>query len=393
VKNGKDMDRDLDQIKKFLVPEFLFGVKSRFKAKQYLNNLNGKHVLIVSDPGVIEAGWVNDISKQIDSINVEYSIFSEISPNPRDFQIHEGAKLYKKEKCDIILAIGGGSVLDAAKGIGIIATNGGIIQDYEGIDKILHPIPPIICVPTTSGSSADISQFAIINDVNKRKKIAIISKAMVPDFSLIDPETLITKDPYLIACTGLDALSHAFEALVSNSSSYMTNIHSLEAIKLVNKHLINQYNNPKDINAAWGMMQASLQAGMAFSNASLGCIHALAHSVGSYLDLAHGDCNAILLNSVIDFNYSSADNEYKKAAEVLNIPTTGLSDVTIKKELIKYITKLKLELGLNHSFSEKGLKKCDIKHLANNAINDPCLVTNPRNANIRDIEVLYEEAI
>nr|HPO49099.1 iron-containing alcohol dehydrogenase [Spirochaetota bacterium] len=207
--------KNLENLRKFVAPEFVFGVGARKLSGRYLDNLGIKKVLIVTDEGVKNAGWLDKITISLEERDIDYVIYDNVSPNPRDYEVADGSEIYLKNKCSGIIAIGGGSPMDAAKGIGIVSSNGGNILDYEGVDEIKTSIPPLVCVPTTSGSSADVSQFAIITDTKRKVKIAIISKAVVPDVSLIDPETATTMDKDLTAATGLDALTHAVEALVS----------------------------------------------------------------------------------------------------------------------------------------------------------------------------------
>jgi len=206
-------------IRKFLVPEMLFGIGCRKLAGQYSKNLGITKVLIVTDPGIIKAGWLRDVIISLEKHNVDFVVFERVSPNPRDYEVIEGAQLYENEKCNGIIAVGGGSPMDCAKAIGIVTTNKKDILYFSGVDKIDVPMPPLICIPTTSGTSSDITQFTNILDSGEKFKITIISKAIVPDISLIDPETTSTMDSYLVATTGIDALVHAIEAFVSKGRS------------------------------------------------------------------------------------------------------------------------------------------------------------------------------
>ena len=188
------------------------------------------------------------IRDSLDEAGIESVLFSAVSPNPRDSEVMSGAELYRSEKCDAIIVVGGGSPMDCAKGIGIVSTNNCHILDCEGVDNVSNPMPPLICIPTTAGTSADVSQFAIINNSAERVKIAIISKSTVPDVALIDPETTTTMDPYLTACTGMDALVHAIEAYVSNASSPLTDLHALQAIRLISANLLTAIAEPHNLS-------------------------------------------------------------------------------------------------------------------------------------------------
>lgn len=381
------------ELRKFVAPEYIFGLKARLLAGNFCRQLGGKKVLLVTDSGILKTPWVKEVEDSLIQSGIDFVIFSSISPNPRDYEVMEGVECYRENKCNIILALGGGSVLDAAKGIGIVSTNHLPISIFEGVDKIGRPMPPLICIPTTGGTAADVSQFAIINNYGERYKMAIISKSVVPDVALIDPETLTSMDGFLTACTGIDALSHAFEAYVSNASSAVTDLYALEAIRLIHSNLLDSYHNPSDIQARGKIMLSSLYAGLAFSNASLGCVHSLAHSLGGYLDLPHGECNAILLPHVVDFNYSTASDRYMTIARTLNIPISGLNESQIKNSLIDYLKDLNLALGIHSSLSDKQVKTSDISVLSGKAIKDPCNATNPRPPKKRDLEIIYSEAM
>jgi len=381
------------ELRKFVAPEYIFGLKSRLLAGNFCRQLGGKKVLLVTDTGVLKTPWVKEVEDSLIQSGTDYVIFSSISPNPRDYEVMEGVECYRENQCNIILALGGGSVLDAAKGIGIVSTNRLPISAFEGVDKIERPMPPLICIPTTGGTAADVSQFAIINNYSERYKMAIISKSVVPDVALIDPETLTSMDAFLTACTGIDALSHAFEAYVSNASSAATDLYALEAIRLIHSSLLDSYHNPFDIQSRGKIMLSSLYAGLAFSNASLGCVHSLAHSLGGYLDLPHGECNAILLPYVVDFNYSSASERYTTIARTLNIPISGLNESQIKNSLIDHLKNLNQALGINSGLSNKQVKTSDISVLSEKAIKDPCNATNPKPPKKRDLEVIYSEAM
>ena len=207
------------ELRKFVAPEFVFGVGSLGLAGRYGRNLGGRKALIVSDPVVKAAGWVQRVLASTDEAGLGSVVFTQVTPNPRMEEAAAGAAKYAEEGCDIIIAVGGGSVIDCAKVIGVCAANGGDLRNFIGIDNVGAPMPPTICIPTTAGTSADVSQFAIITDLEIKRKLCIISKAVVPDISLIDPETLTTLDPFLTACTGVDALVHAVEAYVSLGAS------------------------------------------------------------------------------------------------------------------------------------------------------------------------------
>ena len=382
-----------DLLRKFVAPEVVFGPESRKLAGKYARNLGAKKVLIITDAGIIAAGWVKDVAIALEEAGVFYCVFSGISPNPRSREVMLGAEFYRENGCDAIVAVGGGSPMDCAKGVGIVSSNNKDILAFEGIDKIKVPSPPLIFIPTTAGTSSDVSQFSIILNEEQRTKIAIISKAIVPDAALVDYQTTTTMSPYLTACTALDALVHAAEAFVSKAASPLTDIHALEAIRLISRNLTPAIAHPENEKYKNMLMLASLEAGFAFSNAILGAVHSMAHSAGGFLDLAHGECNAMLFEHVINFNYDSAPERYSAIASAMGIDTTALPTAAAKTALFERIKELKKSAGITKTLTAAGVSSADIKTLAHNACNDPCLFTNPKPASERDIEVIYEEAM
>ncbi len=387
------MASDISNLRKFVSPEIIFGAGARHTVANYASTFGARKVLIVSDPGVVAAGWVADVIASLEAQDIDYAVFTNVSPNPRCEEVMAGAEFYIEQGCNVIVGVGGGSPMDCAKGIGIVSTHGRHILEFVGVDMIDRPIPPLIFVPTTAGTSADVSQFAIISDQAEMIKVSIVSKSVVPDVSLIDPETTVTVDPFLSACTGVDALVHAIEAFVSTGAGPLTDMHALDAIRIINTHLVDLVNNPKDIFLREQIMLGSMKAGLAFSNAILGAVHAMSHSLGGFLDLPHGLCNAMLLEHVINFSYPEAENRFKVIAQTLGIDVRGLTTLQVKQRLIQHVVALKANVGLTQKLGINGVTPSDIPILSAKAMTDPCILTNPRRSNQRDVEVVYEEAL
>ncbi|HXX55344.1 MAG TPA: alcohol dehydrogenase-like regulatory protein ErcA [Methanoregula sp.] len=381
------------ELRKFVAPEFVLGTDARLLAGRYAKNLGAQNVLVVTGPNIIREGWVKGVTDCLGNEGIGYTVFSGVSSNPRDDEVMNGARIFKEARCDSIVAIGGGSPIDCAKGIGIISTNGGNILDYEGVDNIPVPAPPLICIPTTAGTGADVSQFAIINDTGRRVKIAIISKKIVPDIALIDPVPLTTMDRDLTAHTGMDAITHSVEAFVSNASSPVTDVNALESIRLMNAHLKRAAKNTKNLEHRYKTMLGSLLAGLAFSNASLGAVHAMAHSLGGFSDLPHGECNALLLQHVIAFNFPACPKRYEEIGSALSLDLTGQSPSGKRETIVAGIAALRENLGVTETLGDLGVTKKDIPVLARNAMQDPCMATNPRHPTQKEIERIYEEAL
>lgn len=381
-------------LRKFVAPEFIFGFGAIAKCAEYAGTFGASRPLLVSDEGVARAGWTGKVEAQLQDAGLAFCRYYEVSPNPRDSQVMTGAERFLENHCDMIIAVGGGSPIDCAKGIGTVAMNEGHILDFEGVDKVPKPMPPLLCVPTTAGTAADLSQFAIILDSNRRTKIAIISKGMVPDVSLSDPETTTTMNEELTASTGMDALTHAFEAYVSNASSPVTDIHALEAVRLLSKAIPEAVRHPHDLEARARTMMGSLLAGLAFSNASLGIVHAIAHAIGGLLDLPHGLCNALLLEHAIVYNCPAAVERYARLGEaLLGRPLSAAEPDQVAELVSGGIASLRRTLGLGDRLAVAPIQRTALAALARMTLADPCLVTNPRIADQAAIENIYEAVI
>ncbi|SKA73618.1 Alcohol dehydrogenase, class IV [Paucidesulfovibrio gracilis DSM 16080] len=381
-------------LRKFVAPEFITGKDSATLAGRYARNLGGERVLLVTDAGVIESGWADATAASLREYGHKVTLFSDISPNPRDTECMQGADIYRQNDCNAIVAVGGGSPMDAAKGIGIVVTNDRHVLEFEGVDNVPRPGPPLICLPTTSGSSADVSQFAIILDSVRKVKIAIVSKAVVPDASLLDPQLTSTMPPDLTAHTGLDALTHAIEAYVSNASSPITDIFALEAVRAIRSYLPRCMEHPADLEARAGMQLGSLYAGLAFSNAILGAVHALAHSLGGLMDLPHGQCNAILLEHVIAHNFSAAPERYARIGAALGASLDSEMGQDEQCETItETIRQLKHRVGVDQTLSSLGVARDDLPGLARFALDDPCMATNPKSLTEQEVTEIYAQAL
>ncbi|QTP60189.1 iron-containing alcohol dehydrogenase [Billgrantia antri] len=387
------MSNSIAQLRKFVAPEIIFGDGSRHAVANYAQTFGAHRILLVSDPGVLAAGWVAEVEADLAACGIPCHRFLQVSPNPRAEEVMAGARVYRDYGCDAIVAVGGGSPMDCAKGIGIVVAHDGHILDFEGVDTIRVPIPPLIFIPSTAGTSADVSQFAIISDPQRRMKFSIISKSVVPDVSLIDPQVTLTMDPFLTACTGVDALVHAIEAFVSTGSGPLTDSHALEAMRLINANLVALVDNPHDGELRAQVMLGSMQAGLAFSNAILGAVHAMSHSLGGFLDLPHGLCNSMLLEHVVAFNFEAAPERFIRVAQTLGIDCRGLSQQSIKQRLIAHLVELKRAVGLAGTLGSAGVSSSDVPFLAEHAVEDPCILTNPRRSCLRDVAVVYEEAL
>jgi alcohol dehydrogenase class IV len=382
------------ELRKFVAPEFVFGPGALALAGQYARNLGARRPLVVTDAGVQAAGWADKVLASIREHGLSVAVFDSVSPNPRDHEVMAGAQVYRHEGCDAIVAVGGGSPMDCAKGIGIVSSNDRHVLTFEGVDNVETPGPPLICVPTTAGSSADVSQFAIISDTTRKVKIAIVSKTMVPDVSLIDPVATTSMDHDLTANTGLDALTHAIEAYVSNAHSPVSDLLALEAVRRIAANLPSALEAPDDLPARSGMMLGSMYAGLAFSNAILGAVHAMAHSLGGLKDLPHGLCNAILLDHVVDFNFGAAPSRYAAVARAMGGQVPENASLPERKAAtLEALRAFKRRAGVTARLSDLGVTREELRALAEFAVADPCMATNPQEPSCDDVVAIYERAL
>lgn len=381
------------ELAKFHAPEVVLGHGSLAEAGFAAARLGARRPLVVTDPGIIEAGWVDELLDHLHEVGLEPSLWSDITPNPRDHEIRAAHEFYADRECDVILGIGGGSVADAAKGVAILAGNGGNILDYAGVDQMARPIPPLLVIPTTSGTGADVSQFCIVTDTDRSVKITILGRALVPDTSITDPRLLVTMPEDLNAATGLDALTHGIEAFVSLAHNPLADTHALSAVGLVCGNLRTTMNTPRESDARRKMAQASLQAGLAFSNAILGATHAMSHQVGGLLDAPHGVVNGVLLPHVIRYNARATPQRFVELAVAAGLAVEGVPGEEAAEILADHIRRLADDIGVPRGLRELGVRDEDVPGLARTTLDDACLMTNPRLASQEEIAGLFRAAL
>lgn len=380
-------------ISKFVTPEIIFGCGSLSQVGESAARLGASKVFLVSDEGVINAGWADQALFYLKAAGLGAESFSSLTTNPKDFEVNAGAERYLASGCDALVAVGGGSPTDVAKAVALLASNGGRLQDYEGINKIVHPLPPMVIVPSTAGAGSEVSQFTIIVDTVRKLKMSIISRSLIPDIAIVDPELLQTKDRLLAAATGLDALTHGIESYVSLAATPLTDIHALKAIQLISRNLRRVVQDRQDMEANTSMAMASLTAGMAFSNAILGATHAMTHQVDGLIDQHHGETNASILPHVMEFNLASAPERFREIAIAMDQEVAGLDTLAAAALSIGAVKQLILDIGLAKGLSQIGLQQEFIPLLSRNALKDACLVTNPRSATFEDIVAIFHKSM
>ena len=366
------------RVSKFVIPEVIFGIGTLSEVGGAVRRVGGRRPMLVSDPGVLAAGWVERAAPHLADVRIDWRLWHELTPNPKDVEVQAAFESYAESGCDALLAIGGGSCIDLAKAVAILSGNGGRILDYEGIDRATSPIPPMVMVPTTGGSGSDVSQFCVVTDTRRSLKVTIGGRALVPEISLTDPELLTTMSAELTAYTGIDALSHAIESLVSEACDFLSKGLAIAAIEGIARHLPVAAQDPRDLTAREGMARASLQAGMAFTNALLGATHAIAHQIGGALDLPHGLLNAILLPHVMRFNAETHAERYVDVSRALGIAVDRLDAATAAERAIDRVEELSRGLGIPTALHEVGVDSADFDMFARNALRDAYIATNPR---------------
>ena len=378
---------------KFHAPEIVFGPGSLGEAGFAATRLGARRPFVVTDPGIIEAGWVDELLDHLTDVGLRPRIWSAVTPNPKDHEITAAYDAYREHEGDVIVGIGGGSCLDAAKGVAVLAGNGGNILAYRGVDQLHDAIPPLLMIPSTSGTGADVSQFCIVTDTERAVKVTIMGRALVPDISITDPRLLATMPTALSAATGLDALTHGIEAFVSLAHNPLADIHALSAVRGVLGHLRMTVDKPAEQPARCAMAEASLNAGLAFSNAILGATHAMSHQVGGLLDAPHGVINGVLLPHVVRYNARATPDRFLDVALAAGLPVHGMPGEDAAEVLAERIRRLSDDVGVPAGLSALGVTEQDVPVLALNTLEDACLTTNPRSASVREIEALFRAAL
>ena len=390
----------MGQITSFFIPNVtLVGEGCSKEIPARLKNIGGTKPLIVTDQGIVKAGILKQIAGVLDAAKMKYAIFDQTVPNPTDKNVDAAFAMYKKEKCDSIITLGGGSSHDCGKGVGFLAGNGGKIHDYEGVDKSAKPFPPYVAVNTTAGTASEMTRFCIITDTSRKVKMAIVDWRCTPGVAIDDPLLMMGMPPALTAATGMDALTHAVEAYVSTAATPMTDACAEKAMEFINRYLRRAVANGQDKEAREGMCYAQYLAGMAFNNASLGHVHAMAHQLGGFYDLPHGECNAILLPYVSEYNRIATRRRFGRIARILGEITDGLSADEASKKAIAAINTLSQDVGIPAGLKALGkkygkeVKEEDIPTMTGNAQKDACGLTNPRTMTDAAVAAIYKAAM
>ncbi|GAL31629.1 alcohol dehydrogenase [Vibrio maritimus] len=371
----------------------LLGKECLDKALDIIQQQGFTKALVVTDAVLNQIGLVAQITKKLDDRQIASAVYDGTQPNPTIQNVEAGLEVLTDEGCDLILSVGGGSPHDCAKGIALVATNGGKITDYEGINKATLAPFPLISINTTAGTASEMTMFSVITDEERQIKMAIVDQKVTPLISVNDPNLMLAMPSSLTAATGMDALTHAIEAYVSIAANPITDTVALKAIEMITAHLPTCVTDGENIEAREQMAYAQFMAGMAFNNALLGYVHAMAHQLGATYHLPHGVCNAVLLPHVQRFNASANPVKFADIAKAMGKDTSGLSAEQAAQLAIEAMEELSNKVGIPATLKELGVKTEDIAKLAESALEDVCCMTNPRQASQAEIEGIFEAAM
>ena len=358
-----------------------------------LANRGLKKPIVFSDPDLIKFGVTKKVTDLLDKAKVAYAVYSEIKPNPTIENVKNGVKAFKKAKADSIIAIGGGSSMDTAKAVGIIIANPKFadVRSLEGLSPTKNPSKPILAVPTTAGTAAEVTINYVITDVEKKRKFVCVDPHDIPVVAFVDPDMMSSMPKGLTAFTGMDALTHAIEGFITKGACPMTDMMHLEAIRLISLSLRDAVANKPSGRA--GMALGQYIAGMGFSNVGLGIDHSMAHGLSALYDMPHGKACAILLPTAMKFNAAKTGEKYRQIAVAMGVKgVEKMSLAEARKAAIAAVEQLSKDVGIPTDL--KGvLKKEDIKFLSESAYADACRPGNPRECTVKDIERLYKSLI
>lgn len=384
----------------FLPPRIEFGDGTIQNLGEHVKAFGGKKPLLVSDAGVISAGILTKAVEALDAGGLSHATYSDIEPNPTDISITDGVEVYKAEACDVVIAVGGGSVMDAAKAIRLLTTHAPPLEPYYadvgGIERIRDDMPPLICVPTTAGTGSEVSQGAIITDTSLQttdrwRKRAIVTPFNMSNIALLDPRITLGMPPALTAATGMDAITHGIEAYVATKYHPIAEGVALQALRMLSANIQKVYHDGSDVTARGEMLLGSCMAAFSFQK-GLGAVHSLAHQLSTDAPIPHGVANAILLPPVMEFNFSHAREKYAEVARALGIDTSDMDIDEAGRAAIDKIKAYNIELNMPTGLGAAGLDRKKIPKLGADAMLDHCHKFNPRECTEADMVVLFEAA-
>lgn len=387
---------DITKSFEFKLPtRILFGVNLADSLGEEIKALEIRRLLLVTDKGVVNAGLLDRVTRALKASAIDYTIFASVEANPTTTTVYNGAEIFRQDKCDGLLAVGGGSPMDAAKAIGVQATHEGDINDYSRrVGKpVLHITPPLIAVPTTAGTGSEVTWVSVLVDPGDRVKIVIPSPYIAARVAVVDPSLTVSLPADVTATTGMDALTHAIEAYVSTKSTPIADSLALTAIKMISSNLREAVGNGENMAARANMMLASTQAGMSFANASVALVHAMAHALGGFFDIAHGVANAIMLPLVMNHSLIGNPGKYADIAVAMGENVEGLNTMEAAREAVFAVESLAADIGIPQNLKQLGADPARIGDLADETLNQAgAYPFNPRKVGKHEVMQLFELA-
>ncbi|WP_413409382.1 iron-containing alcohol dehydrogenase [Paenibacillus amylolyticus] len=377
----------------YVPPVNLMGRGCLQEAGQMIEQMGIRKALVVSDRQLITSGVAEQVLSILRKSGLDYVVYDEVQPNPTCQNVHDGLQVFQNHGCDAIISIGGGSPQDAAKGIGIVATNGGHIREYEGFHQSKHKSVPLVAVNTTAGTSSEVTINYVITDEERKVKMVMVDRNSLVSLSVNDPELMLSKPASLTAATGMDALTHAVEAMVTPGGFTVTSATAAAAVELIFEYLPRAVRDGSDLEAREHMTYACFLGGIAFNNAGLGYVHAMAHQLGGVYDLPHGVCNAMLLPYVEELNAKHVPGKFRHIAKAIGMDVKGRSDEECSDYVIEAIRQLSKEVGIPEKLSELGVKDPDVELLADNAMKDASAPGNPYQPSKDEVMELFRKII
>ena len=383
-------------INRFILNEVsYFGPGAREVLPKEIARLGFKKAFVATDKDLIKFGVADKVLQVLANAGIPYEVFSDIKPNPTTANVKAGVAAFAASGADFIIALGGGSSMDTAKAVGIITNNPEFsdVVSLEGVADTKKKSVPIIALPTTAGTAAEVTINYVITDEANEKKMVCVDPNDIPVMAIVDAELMYTLPKSLTAATGMDALTHAIEGLITKGAWEMSDMFELKAIEMIARYLETAVNEPQNAEARNGMAVAQYIAGMAFSNVGLGVVHGMAHPMGAIFDIPHGVANALLLPTIMEFNMPAAVDKYVQIAKAMDVYSAGMSKEEAAQAAVDAVRDLAIRVGIPQHLTELGIKEEDLDRLATAAAADVCTPGNPRDVNKDIILDLYKKVL
>ena len=383
-------------VNRFILNEVsYFGPGARKQLPAEMERMGARKALVVTDKDLLKFGVADKVLDVLRGAGIPFDVFSDLKPNPTVTNVKAGVQAFSASGADILVAIGGGSSMDVAKAIGIITNNPEFadVVSLEGVANTKKKSVPIIALPTTAGTAAEVTINYVITDEANQKKMVCVDPNDIPAVALVDAELMYTLPKSLTAATGMDALTHAIEGLITKGAWEMSDMFEIKAIEMINRYLETAVNEPTNEEARNGMAVAQYIAGMAFSNVGLGLVHGMAHPLGAIFDIPHGVANALLLPTVMAFNAPAALDKYADIAKAMNVYRPGMSQEEAADAAVRAVRKLAVRVGIPQHLSALGIQESDLERLSQAALADVCTPGNPREVTQELIYELYKQVL